>query len=155
MIQHSSSCSLTRRSDKPVAISGQVSRFQTTPKGEDNNVAGLWKSQLWCQLLWSAHGGYPLYDTPPLIWSWASINGSVNWNSVRPADCSSSTMIDILEAHGGHPITGQSSKGVSIETTTSLFRDNHRQASHLHFNKRLSVCAYTPRRYTHEYYAAY
>ncbi|KAI2468927.1 heterokaryon incompatibility protein-domain-containing protein [Annulohypoxylon bovei var. microspora] len=47
-----STCSLSRRTDKLVAIFGISSRIQDGLKNMDSYVAGLWRSQLPWQLLW-------------------------------------------------------------------------------------------------------
>ncbi|OTA99473.1 hypothetical protein M426DRAFT_49407, partial [Hypoxylon sp. CI-4A] len=73
-----SSCALSYRSDKLVAIFGIASRIQDALKDLDEYVVGLWRSQLPWQLLWevkwkkghSSDDMAPSYDIGP-SWSWA------------------------------------------------------------------------------------
>jgi hypothetical protein len=79
-------CLLTKESDKLVAISG-VAKDLGCLGGLGNYVAGLWKDHFIFDLLW--HCGISSVGTRPLkyrapTWSWASLNGSVQFRRLVP-----------------------------------------------------------------------
>ena len=75
--------SLTKGEDKLVAISGIAKRMQSLL--DDEYLAGLWRKDLPCQLLWWVSDYDPAYPLPPTrsrpyrapSWSWASVDGAV------------------------------------------------------------------------------
>lgn len=106
IVDHYSTCALTYRTDKLVAISGIASRIQHALKDMDDYVAGLWRSQLPQQLLWQIQGikedSTPSYTIGP-SWSWACLDTNVYFPIAFPGRL---TLIDILDVHDGHTITG-------------------------------------------------
>ncbi|KAI1373436.1 hypothetical protein F4677DRAFT_223159 [Hypoxylon crocopeplum] len=112
LVREYSDYALSHRTDKLIAISGIASRIQDVLEDMDDYVAGLWRSQLPWQLLWSTSQRYPdntnpRYDIGP-SWSWASINTSVHWNlPLFPNQESEETLvIDILDVDDGHTLNG-------------------------------------------------
>ncbi|KAI1079717.1 hypothetical protein F5B20DRAFT_150338 [Whalleya microplaca] len=107
IVDHYSTCALTYRTDKLVAISGIASRIQHALKYMDDYVAGLWRSQLPQQLLWQIQGikedSTPSYTIGP-SWSWACLDTNVYFPI---AFAGRFTLIDILDVHDGHTITGK------------------------------------------------
>ncbi|KAI1462056.1 tol-like protein [Annulohypoxylon moriforme] len=109
IVQLYSSCGLTRRSDKLVAIFGIVSRIQDVLKDKDDYIAGLWRSQLFWQLAWERNELHeyndsrpglldPSYDIAP-SWSWACFNSRIYFREFKPDAVS---MVDILDIYDGH-----------------------------------------------------
>ncbi|XXH01530.1 hypothetical protein Hte_007890 [Hypoxylon texense] len=102
-----STCEMTYRTDKLVAISAVASRIQEGLKGLDAYVSGLWLSQLPHQLLWcrrsSSKPSPSYYDTAP-SWSWASLTAGVTG---PPTGGYETSMIEVLEVHNGSSIAGQ------------------------------------------------
>jgi hypothetical protein len=108
--------SLTRLSDKLVAISGLAKRYRALLR-QDKYLAGLWMSQLPAQLLWYTRRepqqllSYrpPEYRAPS--WSWASIEGPI-W---MINDSQYTPFIEVQEARvipaPGHDDTGQLASG--------------------------------------------
>lgn len=81
LVSRYTNATLTRESDKLIAIGGLAARFQAHFGSLDQYLCGLWKSQLPAQLLWKvvqlpkAH--YPQdYRAPS--WSWASVDGHID-----------------------------------------------------------------------------
>lgn len=72
-----SRCALTKETDKLVALSGLSKELQRVL--QDDYLAGLWRRDLECQLLWevrsSYHGRRPSVYVAP-SWSWASLCGA-------------------------------------------------------------------------------
>ncbi|KAI1453761.1 heterokaryon incompatibility protein-domain-containing protein [Annulohypoxylon moriforme] len=106
IIEIYSSCELTERTDRLVAISGIASRIQDVL--DDENIAGLWRSQLHLQLLWSAsrsssHREIPDYKIGP-SWSWSCLNAPVAI-CVTCFGQKTDILIDILDVQDGHTIT--------------------------------------------------
>ena len=74
---------LTKGEDKLVAISGIAKRMQSLL--DDEYLAGLWRKDLPCQLLWTVNDHDPAYFVPPTrprpyrapSWSWASVDAPV------------------------------------------------------------------------------
>lgn len=125
IIEAYSSCELTNRTDRLVAIFGIASRIQDTLEDTDKHIAGLWRSQLPWQLLWFTRRNKQddaLYDTALSYstgpsWSWTSLNTAVSWwgyNSGQPM------LIDILDVHDGHTITGQANFDGTRESPLTL-----------------------------------
>lgn len=126
IVSRYSSCALTHRTDKLIAILGIASRIQDVLK-DDKYVAGLWRSQLHWQLLWGAswnddvsHDMAPSYDIGP-SWSWASLSTRVDWEIPKiDRRYKLTKMMDILEVHDGHTITGQGTAGEIRESPLKL-----------------------------------
>jgi len=83
VVRHYSLCNLTMNRDKLVAISGVARLIQHETR--DEYVAGLWRTDLKHQLLWSSakrsrklgkNTRPPEYRAPS--WSWAAIDGPVD-----------------------------------------------------------------------------
>ncbi|KAK0653113.1 heterokaryon incompatibility protein-domain-containing protein [Cercophora newfieldiana] len=74
---------LTRPTDKLVAIGGLARLIQE--KTGDDYIAGLWRRDLEHQLLWRSDnrdgGGHVRLDTGTPTWSWASIQGRIEFFS--------------------------------------------------------------------------
>ncbi|KAI0890356.1 heterokaryon incompatibility protein-domain-containing protein [Annulohypoxylon maeteangense] len=109
LVEWYSSCELSHRSDKLVAILGIATRIQDVLEGIDGYVAGLWRSQLSWQLSWRLDSSYryhdgrphlmaPSYDIAP-SWSWACLNSRVSFLPPIPNTVS---LIDVLDIHDGH-----------------------------------------------------
>jgi hypothetical protein len=80
IVEHYSSCNLTKGEDKLIALSGLASRLQERLK--DEYLAGMWRSCLLDSLLWVADPEFhpkrsAEYRAPS--WSWASIDGPVGF----------------------------------------------------------------------------
>jgi hypothetical protein len=96
-----SSCLLTNRQDKLVAISALAKHF--APILDDEYIAGLWRRHLPQHLLWKvknpckfapSHSSSESYCAPS--WSWASYNGEIRpYSELVPHE--KPVMIDILE----------------------------------------------------------
>ena len=74
-------CELTKEHDKLVALSGIASEVQSHLKG-DRYLAGLWKSNLLVELLWTINPfsfGRRPYNYRAPTWSWASIDGRIQF----------------------------------------------------------------------------
>jgi hypothetical protein len=92
LVQYYSGASLTRTSDKLVAISGMASKVQRA-LGDNRYLAGLWERALPGQLLWStvnpreATGLFLKYRAP--TWSWASLDARITflWGSGGGSPC--------------------------------------------------------------------
>ncbi|KAI1101835.1 heterokaryon incompatibility protein-domain-containing protein, partial [Jackrogersella minutella] len=109
IVDRYSSCALSHRTDKLVAILGIASRIQDVLKGMDTYVAGLWRSQLPWQLLWTVPYGVEYkshsYDIGP-SWSWASLNTRVQFYCPEKDWAHTyKIVINIAEVHDGHTIT--------------------------------------------------
>ena len=79
----------------------------------DIYLAGLWKSWLFSDLLWCSLRGSTRFR-PPLApsWSWASLNGPINWNHVDHAPLTTRPrlrcLVDILDVGTQGPRSHQS-----------------------------------------------
>ncbi|KAI4860886.1 heterokaryon incompatibility protein-domain-containing protein [Hypoxylon rubiginosum] len=100
LVNRYSRCTLTRKSDKLIALAGLASEFQKATK--DEYLAGLWKKDLHKQLCWS----YVYYNHRPRIsadvaptWSWASSDGSVvmPFSDKHDADGSPVPLIQLID----------------------------------------------------------
>lgn len=69
---------LTYPSDKLVAIDG-IARVLRNGAGGDY-IAGLWRNGLESQLLWCTHKLFEQAEYRAPSWSWASVDGPVDWN---------------------------------------------------------------------------
>ncbi|KAI0385026.1 heterokaryon incompatibility protein-domain-containing protein [Hypomontagnella monticulosa] len=126
-----SSCGLTQRSDKLVAISGISSQIQEVLGKTDNYLAGLWRSQLPRQLLWLTFSNpsvdeAPDYDIAP-SWSWACLYGEIWYPfSVLDYDPLVEFLISILGVYDGQmdavENTTGSVKGLAIRVQCFLFK---------------------------------
>ena len=94
---------LTFESDKLPAVSGVAKQIQ----GRTNSayLAGLWKENLPMELCWSVD--YVSIDSSPLLqsetyiapsWSWASVNGALNFISPDPK-APFTSVVTVLDAH--------------------------------------------------------
>ena len=129
LVQHYSSCDLTKSEDKLVAISGLVKRLQ--PLFKTDYLAGLWKDDLLQQLLWHVESydkagrslsgeKRPEYRAPS--WSWASIDARIVLHQ-QSEYLKVSHMATIIEAHVTpvtEDITGQILNGY-IRLRATLF----------------------------------
>jgi hypothetical protein len=96
---------LTKSSDKLIAFSGMANDFWATwvrkIDGHPRYLAGLWSSHLPQALLWitSSTASRPAYRAPS--WSWASIQGKIDWNQALWTHpyTSTVTIIDINVAY--------------------------------------------------------
>ncbi|KAF4618384.1 hypothetical protein G7Y89_g14920 [Cudoniella acicularis] len=81
---------LTVASDRLPALAGVTEKFQQVLK--DEYYAGLWKSQFIPLLAWSRTTRHPKDYFPPLesyrapTWSWASIEGPIEYHTVTESD---------------------------------------------------------------------
>lgn len=113
MIEQYSARSLTKSSDKLMAIAGVAALIQQTTKR--TFVAGLWKEALEFNLLWSTTPTERRSDRPVPSWSWASIDGQVhhhlkNLEAFAP-------QIPQLDASGKSTGLGSSSNLTGISNT--------------------------------------
>lgn len=107
---------LTKGEDKLVAISGIAKRMQSLL--DDEYLAGLWRKDLPCQLLWWVSDYDPAYPLPPTrsrpyrapSWSWASVDGAVSGSSGR-YDGIVITILDAVVTPVGADSTGQIKDG--------------------------------------------
>ncbi|KAI1450271.1 heterokaryon incompatibility protein-domain-containing protein [Annulohypoxylon stygium] len=85
LVDDYSSCDLTEKSDKLIALSGLASEVQNITN--DKYMFGLWRNDLWKQLCWklpyhsigkSFRMAIPEYNIP--TWSWANIDGPVQYD---------------------------------------------------------------------------
>ncbi|KAI1095841.1 heterokaryon incompatibility protein-domain-containing protein [Rostrohypoxylon terebratum] len=86
LVDDYSSCDLTQKSDKLVALSGLASEVQNITS--DKYMSGLWRNDLWKQLCWklpyywiesSFRLAIPDFNIP--TWSWANIDGRVEYDA--------------------------------------------------------------------------
>jgi hypothetical protein len=80
IVQSYSSRTLTNEADKLMAIMG-IAKF-TGSILQDTFLAGIWKDQLWRDLLWSSqhpYGGTRVTSIKLPSWSWASVRGGVSY----------------------------------------------------------------------------
>ncbi|KAL8709892.1 MAG: hypothetical protein Q9225_007388 [Loekoesia sp. 1 TL-2023] len=78
IVQKYTRCSLTKPSDKLIAISGLAKSLQLVYGGE--YCAGLWKSAIIGQLVWNVQRGGKqpdVYRAP--TWTWASLDGEIRF----------------------------------------------------------------------------
>ncbi|KAI4863432.1 heterokaryon incompatibility protein-domain-containing protein [Hypoxylon rubiginosum] len=117
LVETYSECQLTVLQDKMVAFSGLAQHFQDFLQG-DRYIAGLWRSQLPQSLFWQSRHIRPCYRPTTYrapSWSWASIEGPVNFESNREfvhGDIRSlCTILDITTFTDDHTETGPLSGG--------------------------------------------
>ncbi|OBT66986.1 hypothetical protein VE03_04182 [Pseudogymnoascus sp. 23342-1-I1] len=112
-----SGANLSFGKDKLPALSG-IARLRYNETG-DHYLAGLWRDKLEEQLCWS-HSRYisgAMRPRPPWrapTWSWASIDGEVNWYT-REELCLETTYVHVLDANTtkhSHDQFGQVTSGV-------------------------------------------
>ena len=82
LVQHYSTCQLTRDDDKWSAFQGLA--MEVERHCGDRLLNGLWRNHLRRELLWFANGPGPgkaleTQQLQPPSWSWVSINGRVMW----------------------------------------------------------------------------
>lgn len=107
---------LTKGEDKLVAISGIAKRMQSLL--DDEYLAGLWRKDLPCQLLWTVIDHLLRYILPPTrprpyrapSWSWASVDGAVA-GSGGYYDGIKITILDAVVTPVGSDSTGQIKDG--------------------------------------------
>ena len=75
LLQMYLSCDITRASDRLPAISGIVKQMQGAGLGE--YVAGIWKENLFADLLWTSYPRPRVEKWQAPTWSWACFH---NWN---------------------------------------------------------------------------
>ncbi|KAI1777278.1 heterokaryon incompatibility protein-domain-containing protein [Hypoxylon cercidicola] len=80
LVETYSRCTLTRKSDKLIALAGLASEFQKVV--EDEYLAGLWKRNFHKQLNWNpdllSENHSRILPSAAPTWSWASIDGEVD-----------------------------------------------------------------------------
>lgn len=92
MIEHYTSCALTRQSDRLIAISGVARTFQSSsPRGE--YLAGLWSTSIVEDLAWYQLRTQPASNHTP-SWTWASVEGGVRYSRSTRNLHKLSTLID-------------------------------------------------------------
>ena len=111
--------SLTKGEDKLVAISGIAKRMQSLL--DDEYLAGLWRKDLPCQLLWWVNDHNPAYPLPPTrprlyrapSWSWASVDGKINsyYGQCKNYEGILITVLDAVVMPVGADSTGQIKDG--------------------------------------------
>ena len=107
---------LTKGEDKLVAISGIAKRMQSLL--DDEYLAGLWRKDLPCQLLWWVSDHDPAYPLPRTrsrpyrapSWSWASVDGAVMGGEGK-YDGIIITILDAVVTPVGADSTGQIKDG--------------------------------------------
>lgn len=103
-------CSLTRPSDKLLALSGVAQALQWAIDSE--YVAGLWTRNIVPQLLWRADrpgGTRSVNEYRAPSWSWASVDGKITYDYVSEYDLFQVKVLGIeIDAIGGPfgPVTG-------------------------------------------------
>lgn len=96
-----SQCKLTKSEDKLVAFAGVAKAFQELTG--DTYLAGVWRSQLFAQLSWTARETTSAVQFPKRYrapsWSWASIDSPV-WLQLygKVPDCERHKALEIIDA---------------------------------------------------------
>lgn len=129
MVEHYSSCGLTRKTDKLIALSGLATQLQLVqsqhPQSQapDTYIHGLWSRDLHQQLCWTRYGAEEEKynrpadeDTVPTTrlsgsiapsWSWASLDGKVQYdlayNDLGSQYRSSWIRVENFEVEDGEP----------------------------------------------------
>ncbi|CZR63512.1 uncharacterized protein PAC_13409 [Phialocephala subalpina] len=111
MVENYSRRTLTFEKDKLPAVAGIVEEFKSIIT--DKPLLGLWQGDLLTGLLWqTAEPTTRIEHTGIPSWSWASVNGPVNWqntgvvNSGTPPKNQAEVMTSNIE-WSGHPMTSQ------------------------------------------------
>ena len=120
-------CSLTRASDKLLALSGVAQALQWAMDSE--YVAGLWTRNIVPQLLWrsdrpGATRSVKEYRAPS--WSWASVEGKIIYDNVDKYGLFEVKVLGIeIDAIGGRfgPITGGKLHLQAPLTTVEIFEE--------------------------------
>lgn len=97
LVEDYSGCGLTRTEDKLVAISGLIKLIEV--QSGKTNVAGLWEEALVRCLLWtpkSTFGNRLIFGFPS--WSWASLEGAVNYRVLHRGMLALQTFDDAMHA---------------------------------------------------------
>lgn len=101
VVEHYSSRKMTKATDKLPALSGLASLVAN--QTGDQYLAGLWRADLVCGLLWHANRS----DMPRLIrpsrwrapsWSWAALDGAATFEIRSTEEIYGQSFIDIVEA---------------------------------------------------------
>ena len=111
IISNYSQCDLSRPEDKLIACSGVAKRFQSLLK--DTYVAGMWRTNLETQLLWTRSALYTgsrpdVYRAP--TWSWICLDGPV-WPSRWPQDGCHIEVEDVHLSYATSDKTGDTTDG--------------------------------------------
>lgn len=92
IVRQYSAASLTKQSDRLIAISGLAKHFESALG--DQYLAGLWKHDLLRGIGWRQTSGYRKAGYYAPSWSWASVDGAVSFHSI-----SRGFLLHILDAH--------------------------------------------------------
>jgi len=103
VVREYSAASLTKDTDRPIALSGVANKLQDLLK--DNYVAGLWRSNIIHELLWHNEGSSgDLYRPIPCVaptWSWMSVNGTGVRTNAIPCSSGSTPLLGRLKSTFG------------------------------------------------------
>ncbi|KAL2062919.1 hypothetical protein VTL71DRAFT_5991 [Oculimacula yallundae] len=96
IVRRYSKCKITQSKDKLVAISGLARIVQEAIK--DEYKAGFWMSNLLRQLCWFSRARNRSRISPYVAptWSWASVDGEIEWSSYSSTTTPSTVLPEIL-----------------------------------------------------------
>ncbi|KAF7532591.1 hypothetical protein G7054_g7797 [Neopestalotiopsis clavispora] len=124
LVEHYSSCGLTKKTDKAIALKGLAEYLEMTQSDTGNTyLHGLWRHDLYRQLCWEP--SFRLKQIPKQIdisiaptWSWLSLDGRVHQDEAFDGRLGDSVMswIQVLEdAHSSEPRDGLLSlRGIAV-----------------------------------------
>ncbi|KAF1810149.1 HET-domain-containing protein [Eremomyces bilateralis CBS 781.70] len=107
IVEMYSNASLTYSTDKFPALSGLAKSF--VPRLKDEYLAGMWRRDLHCELLWYIHDdGEPSSTYRAPTWSWASVDGRIYFLRRRYGTWSAiSRILDVITVPVSQDLTGQ------------------------------------------------
>ncbi|KAI1618872.1 heterokaryon incompatibility protein-domain-containing protein [Exophiala viscosa] len=111
IVEHYSSCQLTKTNDKLAAVAGLASVWPTQSdySSMDSYHFGIWAKYLHTSLLWMQEGAKGTRLVKRLerapTWSWASVDGEIKFYPSHRSDTVSKADIDLISFN--YPETGQ------------------------------------------------
>lgn len=130
LVEQYSSCGLTKKTDKVIALAGLVEYLEMTQSDTGNTYQhGLWRHDLYRQLCWGPYRdseGQILKQMDKSIaptWSWLSLDGPISqdlafkerWGESKTADFSISWIQVLEDAHTSEPRDGiLSLRGIAV-----------------------------------------
>lgn len=95
VVEEYSKRSLTVPSDNLIGLAGIAKRFSLQAKGAGDYLAGLWRGNLACDLLWHLLNPTSKLDSAP-SWSWASRKSEASYHRIRRHKCGA-TCVQIVD----------------------------------------------------------
>lgn len=142
IVMRYSSRNLTKTSDKLPALSGLAHEYQA--RWEDEYCAGLWRRDLWKSLLWRRDEKFTVpeprrpaeYRAPS--WSWASMDGRIEFGDLLTNDNDSQITIDSVEIElsGSDPMGQVSGGRIGLRAVVIKLDRNGNIPSHLELKLR-------------------